>query len=329
MQTQTAIAPAAAGRDIVRFLQSIYAGTIYFARKAFSRNFGTIFLRFYKSVSDESIILLIIEHIDVIRTINSGGGRALTKRYSNYVNKYFTEYLAKGFNTKTRREILKFHHRYMMERAVESFYETILRTRSILWTETIEGSKYAISISFNEHWNSEGDISLTFVKDDFPLYEISFTVVPGTLVSGTADRAFLVGRVQGTKSQIEAIRTATKACHDIAPAYLLLEAVQAIACALKIDVIGGISDEEQLAKSDFAMEGCYFNYDTFWETFLVKKGPTNIYAIPVPFPEKPLEKIGQSHRRRTKIKRQLKQKIAESVGATFAKDFLIGGISGQ
>ena len=306
----------------VPFVKSIYAGTFHLIRKVFSTDFIAILSRFHKSVSDESIVAMMIGHFEVVRIMNCSGARALTKRYPNYVNKYVTDYLAKRFSKKSRREILKFHHQYLMEHVTESFYEQILQSRSVLWNEIVDENSYAISLSFSPQWHSEGDLSLTFDRNDIPLYEISFTIVPGDLIGCAADHALLIGRVQGRKGQIEPIRIGTKAFHDIAPPHLLLAAAQSIAGVLAIGVVGGVSNEQQLARSVYDASDCYFNYDAFWETYLVQKKSAVIYTITVPFPDKPIEQVNAAHRRRARLKRRLRKQIADSVGATFAKNFL-------
>ncbi len=304
------------------FAKSICVGIAHIIRKAFSSDFLTILSRFRASVTDESFLAVILGHLEVVRTLNHCGARALTSRFPNYPNKYVTEYLAKSFDKKARRDILKFHHLYLAAHVSDRFYEQILQSRSIFWSETIDGNCYSISMSFNPQWHSEGDISLTFDKDDVALYEVSFTIIPGHFAGCTAEQAVLVGRIQGRKGQAELIRAGTRACHDIAPPSLLLAGVEFIADVLGVHALAGVSNREQLAKSVYHMRGCYFDYDAFWRTFLIERRDALIFTIPVPFPEKPIEQVSVTHRRRARNKRRLKKQIAESVGKTFAKTFL-------
>jgi uncharacterized protein VirK/YbjX len=164
-----------------------------------------------------------------------------------------------------------------------------------------------------------------FSQNGVSLYEISFTLVPGSLIDDEADRALLVARVQGARRQTDAIRRATRACHDIAPPHLLMAAAESIAAALAIDVIGGVGNTEQLAEPIGEARGFFFDYDAFWETFVVKKRPASIYAIAVPFVQKGFENIKTDHRRRTRRKRQFKQQVGTRVGAAFAEKFLRRG----
>jgi len=306
----------------IAFMKSLFAGTVHLVRKMFSSNLIGILSRFNNSISDESVAEMIIRHFEVVRILNNSSAGALIKRYPNYVNKYVTEYLVKDFSKKSRREILKYHHQYLIEHAVESFYERILQCRPVLWDELIDENRYAVSISFNHQWHSEGDLSLTLDKNDTPLYELSFTIVPGYIAGCAAAQALMIGRVQGRKGQADEIRSAMRACHRIMLPQLLMIAVQSIAKTLMIDTIGGVSNEEQLAKARNDSLEFFFDYDSFWETFSAKKNVAAIYEISVPFHEKPVEQIRTKYRNRARQKRRFKNHIAASVSATFAKEFL-------
>jgi uncharacterized protein VirK/YbjX len=304
------------------FTKSICAGAAHLIRKVFSSNFLTVLSRFRASVTDESFLAVILGHLAVVRTLNNCGARALTSRFPNYSNKYITEYLAKSFDKNTRRDILKFHHLYLAAQVSDRFYEQILQSRPILWSETVDGACYSISMSFNPQWHSEGDISLTFDRGDVALYEVSFTIIPGHFAGCTTEQAVLVGRIQGRKGQAELIRAGTRACHDIAPPNLLVAGVESIAAVLGVRALAGVSNREQLAKSVYDMPGCYFDYDTFWQTYLIERRDAPIFAIQVPFPEKPIEQVSVTHRRRARNKRRLKKTNCRECRQNICENFL-------
>jgi uncharacterized protein VirK/YbjX len=308
------------------FTKSICAGAAHLIRKVFSSNFLTVLSRFRASVTDEPILAAIFGHMEVIRVLNHCGARALTARLPNYANKYVVEYLAKTFNKKCRREILKFHHQYLAEHLADSFYEELLQSRAVLWTQMIDGHRYAISMSFDSQWHSEGDISLTFDRDDVSLYTVAFSIVPGHLFNNEAKQVLFVARVQGRPWQSEAIGIATRACDRIAPPHLLLAATQAIATTLSIGKICGVTNAVQLAKFQHFSPQFRFDYDAFWKTFLVTGKSDIAYEIPVPFHEKPATAAAYRSKARLR-RRQFKKQVAECVGATFAGKFLKGGHS--
>jgi uncharacterized protein len=313
-------------RGYILFFRAVCDRIIYMSGEiigqAFDKKTLAIPLREQGFTFKESIITVLTGHLKIVRVMNRGGTITLTKRYPNLSTKYFGSYLAKSFSKKSRREILKFHYEYLTEHVCESFYEQILEGESILWNEMIDDSRYTILLSFNSEWHREGDLSLIFSQNNAALYEISFTFVPGHLIDAEANRVLLVARVQGARQQVDAIRKATRACHDIAPPHLLMAAAQSIAGALEIDVIGGVGNKEHISRFEGDARGFFFDYNAFWETFAVKKRGANIYTISVPFPQKSLDDIKNDHRRRTRRKRQFKHRVAASVGRTFSERFL-------
>jgi uncharacterized protein VirK/YbjX len=315
---------SAADRETARyhvFLKSLCAGALYLMRRLCRNNIFVFASRLRQCLCDETISRTIVEHLEVVRVLNNSGARALIKHDSNYANKYLRPYLAKSFSKDGKRAILKFHHQFLLRHAGEEFYERISQGGRILWRETIERSRYAISLSFDAQWHSEGDVSLTLHKDGIMLYLISFTIVPGSLVGCAAEQVLMVGRVHGSRGQAAAIRDAMHECHRIAPPHLLMVAAEAIAAALGVDTIAGVTNEEQLVKRGQDAEKFLFDYDAFWETFAVTAKGAIVYIIQVPFGRK---KLGSAaYRSKARRQRQLfKEQVAANVGATFTREFL-------
>ena len=197
--------------------------------------------KFIKSISGELIPAIIVDHFNVVRALNHCGARALIRRYPNYVNKYATNYLANSFSKTQRREILLYHHHYLTEKHItETFYENILEGGLLLWSETIHENQYSIRMSFIHEYHAEGDLSLIFSMGDRELYGISFSIVPGKMIGSNGGQALLIGNIQGRLGEAEPIRIATRACHDIAPPYLLVAAALSIADVLNIETIAGV-----------------------------------------------------------------------------------------
>jgi uncharacterized protein VirK/YbjX len=304
-------------RQYIPFL----VGAIHILLKVRSGNNFAALSKLRKSFSEETIATTIVEHFRVIRVLDRSGAAALTQRYPHYVNKYVHKYLMKSFGKKTRREILKFHYQYLARHVTDSFCEQVLQGRSILWREMIDENWYAISMSLNPHHHAAGDLLLAFEMNDTAIYEISFTIVPGSAISSTAEQVLLVARIQGRKDKAEGIGIATRACHRIAPAHLLMAAAQSIAAALAIDTIGGVTNKEQITKPCEGVSNVFFDYDAFWETFILKQSSASVYEMQVPFPERPGAKA--SHRSKARLeRRQYKNRVSASVGAAFAKNFI-------
>lgn len=213
-----------------------------------------------------------------------------------------------------------FHHCYLTKKQItETFYEEVLENKPYLWSEIIDGNRYAIRMTFLSFHHEEGDLSLIFFMNDRELYGISFSIVPGKMIGSAVGQTLLIGNIQGRLGEAEAIRVGTQACRDVAPPYLLLAAVSSIADVLAIKTIAGVGNEEQIVKARKDYSSCYFDYDTFWKTLSLKKNTANFYESSVPLPEKSIKLIKSKNRGRTRIKRQFRQQVFEHVGETFAK----------
>ena len=303
------------------FLKSIFVGTIHLIDRASGDFFGTL-SRFNTRVFDEPIAVIITEHREVTRVLNHPSIRPFIKRYPSVVTKYFGNYLARRFSTnkKTRREILKFHYQHLIKHVTDDFFVKMLEDENVLWDEEIDGNNYTISLSPNVKFSKEGDLRLTFDQNKTPIYELSFTVVPGYLINSTADQVLLVANVQGARGELERIRQATKACDGVKPPYLLMTAAGSIASALAINIIAGVSNKEHIVPLEIRPPEFSFDYDAFWETLTFKRGPVGIYEVSVPFPQRHLRQIIHDRRHRAKRKRQFKQRVAVRVSATFSKN---------
>ncbi len=310
-------------KDKIFLSKLIYAVTIDFFRRLIKNGVVGMPTKILSSasavsISDGSIIRTTVGHLEVFRVMTRPNTISLTRRHPSLINKYFGTYIAKSFTINDRQEILISHYLYMSNIVKDTFYDQLWKAKPVLWQQMSDKELFTISLRFNHLHDYEGDLSLIFEKDLVTLYELSFTLVPGRLIGIAAARALLVARVQGVSKQFEAIRRATKMCHDIAPPYLLMAAAQAIAGALDIGHIAGVSNKEQLTKDMVEP----FNYDSFWEKFLAIKTCLNFYVIPMPFSGRPIEQISAVHRRRTRFKRQFKIQIAECVRISFVEKFL-------
>ena len=276
-----------------------------------------------KSLSNESIVDAFREHYEVVRILNHGVAHALSTRYPHYVHKYIHDYLAKGLSKKTRRDILKYHHQFLADHVRKDFYEQILERRPVLWSDVIDKDRYVIVMTFSQHGHAEGDLSLSFERNGVSLYTVSFTVVAGSLIDCAAENVVLVACVQGTPNEAAAIGIATRACHRISPAHVLMAGVQGIALGLEIHTICGVTNRAQLVKTQ---RDCIFDYDAFWETLAFKCKGRLAYEISVPCSEK--QPVHAGYRGKVRVaRRRFKSQIAESVRATFTKEFVIKGDS--
>jgi len=280
------------------------------------RRFPLAYFFFMPGNRDESLPALIAGHRAVVQLMQRPGPRELVKAHPLIIYRPYRRYLATCFTKKHRRAVLLHHYGFLLPRMAQPFFDEISRNAPAIWHQTIGADEFSIALTFPGELHHEGDILLEFRQNDVPLYSLSFSIAPGATTGSPASEVILIARVQGSFGRFDAIRQATKACNDLSPCYLLMAAVQGISQALNVAVIAGVKNSEQIT-AGMQEDTVFFDYDAFWQAhFGTDEG--RFYLMNVPIPEKPIESISRSHRRRTLAKRAFKSGIVEMSKAKFA-----------
>lgn len=231
-------------------------------------------------------------------------------------NKYLSGYLAKSLGKRARRDVLLHHYRCIADRAAPAFLQRVLNNSYELWSHRDGSVCHSIALAFNESSDYEGDLSLVFTSGTQRIFDISFTIVPGSAIGSDASELLFVGRVQGVKHKLAEVKAATRACKNAAPQEMLMVALGAIAQALGIAAIAGVTEDNQLANlpnKDFR-----FAYNAFWENWDGRKA-SHFYEILATLPPAPDIKARNRQRRRKKheFKREAGLAIAGKLEAIF------------
>jgi uncharacterized protein len=234
-------------------------------------------------------------------------------------NKYLSAYLGKSLGKLARRDILLHHYRRILESAVPGFFEHVFTDSYLLWSKEHPNGSCAIRLTFNQPGHYEGDLSLVFMSNELRIFDVSFTIVPGSAIGAATKELLFIARVQGAKSRFVEIKRATKACGDVAPQHMLMLAVQSVAQALGIAAIAGVAHDDILPNEDG--EPLKFDYDRFWENWADRPKARHFYEIAVPLPRTSLSEIQADHRRRTQRKRAFKKQVCDDISAALQAVF--------
>jgi len=265
-------------------------------------------------------------HARLVRTLLSPEVVCLTKRHLTLPYKYLgANYLARHLSTRMRLAMLTHHYEFVRTRLHAGFLERVMAQQSTLWSSVGDENRFSIALSLPHSLHhpgrivdQEGDLALYFTMNDVPLYVACFSIVPGIAVNLDPRDALFVGRLQGADGSFELIRQATRLLHDISPRDFLLAALQGIAGALGIEAMVGVSNAEQLSKSrSDGARNVLFDYDQFWTALHAQRTIDNLFVLPVPLPERPIETIAQKHRARTLRKRRFKERVSLEIGKEF------------
>ena len=266
----------------------------------------------------------LVRHIDIVYAMTRESKAILLEQCPLMLNGALTSWYlcrAAGRTRAGRKHAFLFHYAWLGERVGGTFFKTIFRSKYQLWRhDRTDGDGYSIALTVDPEVRYEGELSLILERNGFKLFELCFSVVPGNLVGSEDEHTMLVARVQGVAHRLDEIRLATKACNDIAPPYLLVAAVKAVATALDIGVITGVGNLEQLSKSPGSSVA--FDYDAFWRSVSATEMRRGFFALPSSFSGKPIEAVNPVHRRRARAKQRFKNETAERVKLAFTKQCL-------
>lgn len=229
-----------------------------------------------------------------------------------FANKYLSGYLAKSLGKRARRDALLHHYRCIADRAAPDFLQRVLNVPFELWSRKDDNGCYSMALTFNTANDYEGDLSVVFTSATQRIFEISFTIVPGSAIGSDTSELLFVGRVQGVKHKLAEIKGATKACKSAAPQEMLMVAIQTIARALGIAAIAGVTEDDQLAKlpnKDFR-----FDYNAFWENWDGRR-TRHFYEIPVTLQQAMMPDTQSRNRQRRRKKREFKREAALQIAA--------------
>lgn len=262
-------------------------------------------------------------HMRLVRALEQPHMAALTASRPKLEYKYLNAYLARSFSRNIRLGMLTNHYRYLAEHVNETLLVQAFDERARLWEERRENCWLRIVLLYPYSHEYEGEFSLVFETDALPIYEVSFSIVPGHLIGTSAEQALLISCVQGAYGQNNLIRKVRKLCHDIPPSRLLLAAAQGFALALNIRMIAGVSIDQQLSSRSSNKEPVeIFDYDEFWESYRAKRTEDGLFHLPVPFAEKPIEQIKPHHRVQAMRRREFRLRITQHVQTLCRERFL-------
>jgi len=282
-----------------------------------------------RNCGDESLVATVVGHFQILALMSHPFLRPILLKdpYAHF--RPFKTYLAPGFTRQQRREAFREHYAYLTTCLRESFFSGTVLGAPVLWESARGLGRVAITISRSdvEH---EGELQLEFQGNGQALFHVSMSIAPGRLVGSTATRAIVIARVQGVRGKWEEIRNATKMCSEVSPPFLLMSAVQAIARATDITCIAGIRNAQKGQMPGEQNPEMRFDYDQFWQKLLATVG-SEFCLLPVPMIMRPMAEISVNHRKRTLIKRQLKQAVEDTVYDRFLTEFCqpCSGRSGQ
>lgn len=240
----------------------------------------------------------------------------LLKRQPRFLYKYLVPYATAKFDRRTRLHVLINHYRYLIDHTNNAFFPAMTES-PVLWRYRCGADECTISLTYPLHVSNEAELSLHFEWNDTLVQVVSFVIAPGAVVGAASEQVLLFGQVQGF-TDAALLRNVTKALHDILPATLLVHAAYGIASALQLNGAAGVSKQNKAGKWVHR----FFDYDAFWLSFKGElNAPTDVFLLPMPPTECPLEEVKRNHRARTLRKRQFKEDVRNDIAEFWQRNY--------
>ncbi|SDY44143.1 hypothetical protein SAMN04515617_114114 [Collimonas sp. OK242] len=257
------------------------------------------------------LILNIRQHLKFIRILSHQQTRQLIVSKPELTYKYLRNYISFSIPARTGLLILISHYSYLQNHFKIDFLERISHSPVLLWGQYIDGVLFEIVMAFPHTVDHEGDLCLIFKSDMVSIYRVIFVIADGSLFELPDDHVMCVSSVQGING-FQGIQQATKICHEIQPAQLLMAAMNGVGLALGFKTMVGIASKSQISQN----EKFYFSYDEFFGKYGDPVPRKNFYKIQLPYIESPLDSIKTRHRKRTQKKRAFKNEIRDKVACS-------------
>lgn len=262
------------------------------------------------------LIFNIRGHLRLLRILSHPQTAQLIARQPDLSHKYLRNYISFDISTRNCLAILIGHYAYLQENFRGDFLDILCESPLPLWRQCIDGVSFEIALDFPHKIDFEGDLCVIFRKDQCCLYRIIFVIANGSSFGLSDEHVIFISSVQGMHD-FDGVKQATKVCHDIQPAQLLMAAIGGIGAALGFHTIIGIGTKNQISQG----EKLFFSYDKFFENYGALADGENFYRIPLPYAEKPLDSIHARHRKRAQGKRAFKNEIGEQVASVVERHF--------
>jgi uncharacterized protein len=252
------------------------------------------------------------QHHRMLRLTRGPQAKSVLESYLRVVYRYTFPYLATNFSQKERVELLQSHYEFISKKLSGDFFTRVLDGSLVVWEQHIEGHHLSVLLA-GPCPHREGDLTLVFRMDGVSIYKLAFSILNAALLGLPGGRAMYVGQVQGYPGQFAAIRTATHACHDVAPPDMLMHALFGLAGTLDIHMVAGVGLENCLSFQRLLQRETCFNYAEFWGRYMAQRSERGHHMVTLPLAEKPLEQVKANHRRRTFLKREFKRQVSAAV----------------
>ena len=254
------------------------------------------------------------QHMEILWILSHPAFRGLLKDLPRLPFKYLEgRYLAHGFTIDQQAACFLHHYRKLRRAWPGEFLRRLHEGGVALWEMRDQFGCYTVTLAPSRLFQDEGEMSLHLRVDGEAVFTLAFTVIPGAVVESEARDLMLISRVHGVPGMFPQVQQATRAMHDVAPAALLMAALQGVAKTLGVDAMAGVTGKNQRSYTEPFTVRFLEAYDAFFTGLGATLNAAGFFVCPLPPPQKPFSQVKAGHKLRTREKRAFKQEVADRV----------------
>ena len=231
--------------------------------------------------------------------------------------KFLGKYLSPVFSVAQRLAILCHCYKFMASQRILPFRAAMAGENVEFWSRIVGENRYDVVLGPVDDAFREGDLALIFRCDGNPLYKLSFSFIPGSVIGLEKETVLFIGGSQGYRGTVSESRRAAKVLGEVCPATLLLLVLKAVTKALGLYSIVGVSLEHH--SCDVLSTGKIqplLAYDDFWQANGAKKNGY-FYHMTSELAFRPSEAASSAHRARARRKQERKMGLYAEMLAKF------------
>ena len=254
--------------------------------------------------------------LQVFQTLKLPALQGLTATCKGLPFKYLAdEYLARDLSAAQRAACFLHHYRFLNAGFPRHLLHQTLHSEVPVFEINESDAAFAVTMGMSKSSDCEyeGELSLYLRVNGAPVFNLSFTIVPGRVVESAAPDVLFITRLQGIEGCLKPISLATRALCDVAPPALLFAVIEGVATACGIREMAGICATRQVSYSGDCAQSLTEAYDEFFASIGAAGSPAGFFRSSLPLQQKPLAHIKKGHKIRTRKKRAFKQKVSEDV----------------
>ena len=241
----------------------------------------------------------------------TSSGRMLYRHARVFDRKFLGPYLSTALTTRQKLRVQMHLVRFIEDNFTASFVACLTHGGLCLWQQETADGSHGISLYLADASKFEGDLALDYHVNGRRLHRLSFVFAPGAAF-GLADRHTLfIGGSQGMNGGQKEARAAAKANGGLHPATMLVLALRAIAQALDIDGLSGISATHQLFTYTQQVPRPE-NYDHLWAMNSGEARGTVYHMLPT-LAQTDDDITSGTHRARCRRRRRQRQQVLDAI----------------